>query len=282
MLLEADLTVYWKKAHQWRASFAMEQGQILAIYGASGVGKTTLLRVLAGLSQKAKGRVTIQGQLWQDTAQGIWRKPQERKAGVVFQDYALFPHWTVLQQLRYASSDTALIQDLLAAVGLEALQDRRPAQLSGGQQQRLALIRALATAPQVLLLDEPFAALDPPLRQAAHALLKRLQQQWQGVTLLVSHDVSEIIALADQVLVLEQQSAQLHSQPTAYFEAQGLWQTWTALATVTAVTADAIWITHHNQPQACPKIAALANVQVGDRVEIWGGTTLLGARPTSL
>lgn len=279
MWLQVDLTLRWKEAHQWRASLALERGATLAIYGASGVGKTTLLRVLAGLSQKATGRIEVQGEMWQDTTQGIWRKPQQRQVGVVFQDYALFPHWTVLQQLQYASSNEVLIQQLLMAVGLEGLQDRRPAQLSGGQQQRLALIRALATSPQLLLLDEPFAALDPPLRQAAHALLQRLHQQWQGVTVLVSHDVSEIIALADRLLVLEQQSAQFYEQPAAYFETQGLWQPWTALAVVTAVTADTVWVVYQDQEQAIPRTAMLATVAVGDAIEVWGGKTFLGARP---
>lgn len=279
MFLQADLRIHWTTQHDWQACFGLEKGQILAIYGASGVGKTTLLRVLAGLSQKAEGQLMVDQVDWQDSNNGCWYPPQQRKVGVVFQDYALFPHWTVLQQLRYASSDEVLIQMLLEAVGLTPLKDRRPAQLSGGQQQRLALIRALVTRPKLLLLDEPFAALDPPLRQAAHIVLQDLHQQLQGATVLVSHDVSEIIALADRLLVLEQTSTQWYEQPAVYFEAQGLWQTWTAIAQVTQVTTDRIWVQYRNHSQDLPRTPALATTQVGDRVEVWGGQTLLGARP---
>lgn len=278
MFLQADLRIHWTDQHHWQACFGLEKGQLLAIYGASGVGKTTLLRVLAGLSQKAKGQLMVDQVDWQDSEKGCWHPPQQRKIGVVFQDYALFPHWTVLQQLRYASSDEILIQTLLEAVGLEPLKNRRPAQLSGGQQQRLALIRALVTRPKLLLLDEPFAALDPPLRQAAHTVLQDLHEQLQGTTILVSHDVSEIIALADRLLVLEQTRTQWYEQPAAYFEAQGLWQTWTAMAQVTQVTADRIWVQYRDQSQDLLRTPALATVQVGDWVEIWGGQTLLGAR----
>ena len=274
--VQADLTLHWSQAHHWTAAFELHQGEVLAIYGASGVGKTTLLRVLAGLEQPQGGTLQVGGDCWYDGAMKKALKPQQRRIGMVFQDYALFPHWTVRQHLNYVTQDKALVEELLEAVALQTVQHQRPAQLSGGQQQRLALIRALARAPQLLLLDEPFAALDPPLRQAAQTLLRQLHQRFQGATILVSHDPPEIMALADRLLVLEWDQALWYDTPATYFENQGLWQAWQLQGQVVQITATMVWVETTDGTSSFVRGPQWAAVQVGDWVQLRGGQHLLG------
>lgn len=172
---------------------------LTAIYGPSGAGKTTLLKILAGLIQPEQGKIEVNGDTWLDTAQRICLPPQHRSIGFVFQDYALFPHMTVLQNLLYAAGknpDKKYINDLLQLVKMEAFIKARPSQLSGGQQQRVALIRALVRKPQLLLLDEPLSAVDAMMRRQLRVELSNIQQQLQLTTLLVSHDMDDVSALA--------------------------------------------------------------------------------------
>src|SRR5687767_1344246 len=141
-------------------------GGCLAIAGPSGAGKTTILRLCAGLLRPRQGRIVCDGQTWVDTASGVWAGPDERACGFVFQDYALFPHMRAWQNVAYGmrglerGQRRRAAEELLERFGLNALADAHPGSLSGGERQRIALARALATAPRVLLLDEPLAALD--------------------------------------------------------------------------------------------------------------------------
>ena len=167
-------------------------GSITKIYGPSGAGKTTLLKVIAGLTKPEKGKIRVNDTSWLDTENGISLSPQERKVGFVFQQYALFPNMTVLQHLRYATNDETWTKQLLTIGKLEAFADQKPAYLSGGQQQRLAILRAMATKPQILLMDEPFSALDPDIKTE---LVRNLLLLWkeQGTTvLIVSHNAQEL------------------------------------------------------------------------------------------
>lgn len=190
--LEVDLQLYDK--------------ELLALTGPSGSGKTTILRILAGLEKKAKGRLMVQGELWQDSAQGIFLAPQQRSIGVVFQDYALFPNMSVLQNLRFALPKTenqTLIEELLEVMDLQELKTAHPRELSGGQQQRVALARALVRRPKLLLLDEPLSALDSQMREHLQTFIRLLHERYALTTLLISHHPEEIQRLADRVLVLE-------------------------------------------------------------------------------
>lgn len=180
--------------------------RILALTGPSGAGKTTLLRQIAGLAMPESGRITFGKDPWLDTANGIHVPPQQRHIGFVFQDYALFPNMTVMQNLEFAlpkNHHQELIGHLLEIAGLTQLIDRKPHQLSGGQQQRVALARALVREPDLLLMDEPFAALDPDMQLQLQNLLLRLRRERPFTVILVTHDMGEIFRLADQVAIME-------------------------------------------------------------------------------
>lgn len=182
---------------------------LLALVGPSGSGKTTILRTVAGLYRPREGRVTCGGEVWLDTAAGIDRPAHRRPVGLVFQSYALFPHMTALGNVvaamghRPRAERQAAARDLLARMGLAGLEDRRPAQLSGGQQQRVAVARALAREPRVLLLDEPFAALDRRTRRSLHAELQALRAAIRVPILLVTHNLDEACDLADLLCVID-------------------------------------------------------------------------------
>ena len=180
--------------------------ELLALTGPSGSGKTTILRILAGLEKRAKGRLTVQGELWQDSAQGIFLAPQQRSIGGVFQDYALFPNMSVVQNLQFALPKTEnqiLIEELLEVMDLQELKTAYPRELSGGQQQRVALARALVRRPKLLLLDEPLSALDTQMREHLQAFIRLLHERYELTTLLISHHPEEIQRLADRVIVME-------------------------------------------------------------------------------
>jgi len=189
-------------------SFSCRAGELLALIGPSGSGKTTVLRAIAGLYRPASGRIVAGGDVWLDTARNIDATPQARRVGLVFQDYALFPHLSALDNVRLAMQEraepekTRLAQELLERVHLEGLHARRPDQLSGGQRQRVAIARALARDPSVLLLDEPFSAVDRITREPLKDELAALHRNLSIPIVLVTHDLDEAQALADRLCVL--------------------------------------------------------------------------------
>lgn len=184
-------------------------GEMLALVGPSGAGKTTVLRTIAGLYRPAEGCVISGGTVWFDRAQSIDLPPHLRRVGLVFQSYALFPHMTSLRNVtaalahRPANERVERARELLRLVHLDGLEGRRPAALSGGQQQRLAVARALAREPDVLLLDEPFSAVDRRTRRGLHDELRELRKSVSVPTILVTHDLDEAAALADRLCVLD-------------------------------------------------------------------------------
>jgi molybdate transport system ATP-binding protein len=179
-----------KIAHNFQTS------GITKISGVSGVGKTTFLKIIAGFIQPEKGMINVDNQTWLDTEKKISLSPQKRSVGFVFQDYALFPNMTVKHHLEYATNDASWIEKLLSIGKLETLADHKPLHLSGGQQQRLAILRALAIKPKLLLMDEPFSALDPEMKTVLIDDLRLLFDEMKTTVLIVSHNSDELKELS--------------------------------------------------------------------------------------
>jgi molybdate transport system ATP-binding protein len=183
------------------------QSELLVLYGHSGAGKTIMLRTIAGLARPESGTIELNGRAVFDSNAGVDLPPQERRTGYVVQDVALFPHLTVRRNVLLGVEESAEAaerwEQLRATLHLEGLDARRPSQLSGGQQQRVALARALVRPVDVLLLDEPFSALDEALREDLRAELVRLQRAFQIPIVFVTHDLREAHLLADSVAVMD-------------------------------------------------------------------------------
>ncbi|AXT56599.1 ATP-binding cassette domain-containing protein [Aquimarina sp. MMG015] len=185
---------------------SIEKGQLVTLYGASGAGKTSILRVIAGLLSADSGQIVVDGTYWLDDNRKISFSPQQRRIGYVFQDYALFPNMTVQENLEFAlgkGQDKSVIEELISIVALDKLKNRKPNTLSGGQQQRVALARALVRKPKVLLLDEPLSALDIKMRSKLQDYILKVHREYELTTILVSHDIGEIIKMSDKVYCLE-------------------------------------------------------------------------------
>ncbi|MDM0015029.1 ATP-binding cassette domain-containing protein [Variovorax sp. J22P168] len=193
------------------ASFASASRRI-ALVGPSGSGKSTVLQAIAGLMPGARGHVRVGAEALLDTARGIDLPARARRVGVVFQDYALFPHMTVAENLQFGvqrlgrrmeDAQRERIDGLIRQFELEALRSALPRNLSGGQRQRVALARALAIQPRLLLLDEPLSALDAPLRKRLRRELAEMLERVQVPVLLVTHDPQDVEALAQEVICIE-------------------------------------------------------------------------------
>ncbi len=184
----------------------IEKGQLITLYGPSGSGKTSTLRILAGLMSPDTGHILVNDKKWIDTDKNIKLSPQQRKIGYVFQDYALFPNMTVRKNLEFAlekGQDKSIIEELIDIIALKKLQHKKPTTLSGGQQQRVALARALVRTPDILLLDEPLSALDVTMRSKLQDYITKVHKRYNLTTILVSHDIGEIIKMSDKIYCLE-------------------------------------------------------------------------------
>jgi molybdate transport system ATP-binding protein len=198
--LRVDLTV---PARSFDVRLALDVGrETVALVGPSGAGKTTVLRAIAGLVRPGRGRVACDGEIWFDSEERIDLRPEERSVGLLFQEYALFPHLSVERNVAFGGGRRVRVGELLERFGIRHLAHTRPRELSGGERQRVALARALARAPKALLLDEPTAALDAHTRAAVRAELGELLRELALPTLLVTHDFEDAAALADRVGVL--------------------------------------------------------------------------------
>ena len=186
------------------ADIVCPAGSILVLTGPSGSGKTTLLRLIAGLDDPDQGRVTLGETVWRDTARGIRLHPRQRNIGLVFQDYSLFPHMTLGQNVAYAAADQGEIPDLLALFGIGHLAHAYPSGMSGGERQRGALCQALARRPGALLLDEPFSALDAATRMALRAELLAVRRRFAIPIVHVTHDLAEAAQLGDTIVSVNQ------------------------------------------------------------------------------
>jgi putative spermidine/putrescine transport system ATP-binding protein len=195
-------------------------GELVALLGPSGCGKSTLLRIIAGFIAQSQGSVLFDGEPVDHLA------PNRRGAGIVFQNYALFPHMSVAENVAYGlearhtpkARIAPRVAEMLRLVHMDAFADRLPRQLSGGQQQRIALARALAVDPKILLLDEPFGALDKNLRLDMQIEVKRLQREYGITTILVTHDQEEALSMADRIAVMNKGRIEQLSPPTEIYD----------------------------------------------------------------
>jgi len=198
----------------------IKEGEFVAFFGQSGAGKTTILRMIAGLETPDSGYIIVNGTPWFDSQKRINLPPAKRPIGFVFQDYALFPNMSVKENLRFAlqkGDNPAIVEELIEVIGLRELADRLPTQLSGGQQQRVAMARALVRRPRLLLLDEPLSALDHAMRHKLQDELAKIHQRFGLTTILVSHDPSEIFRLCGRLYHLEQGRIKKTGTPSEIF-----------------------------------------------------------------
>ena len=188
---------------------ALRSDQIWAIMGASGCGKTSLLRSLAGLESHAHGKVSFNGEVWQDSGKGIFVPPEKRKIGYIFQEPRLFPHLNVLENLLFArkrahtTSSSPKLTEVIEQMGMDSLLERRTGKLSGGEKQRVAIARTLLNAPRVLLMDEPVASLDWHSKTSILPKLRNIHRHFNIPVIMVSHSRDEVARLADQVLLMD-------------------------------------------------------------------------------
>lgn len=194
-------------------------GELVALFGESGAGKTTILRILAGLVTPDKGMIKFGKTVWFDSEKQIDVAPQNRNISLMFQDYALFPNMTVEQNIQFAQPEKnqSTVNELLALFGLSEFSKRKPTGLSGGQKQRVALARALARKPRLLLLDEPLSALDAEMRNALQVEIAQTHQLFGVTTIIVSHDLNEVFRLATQVLCIENGMITRSGKPETVF-----------------------------------------------------------------
>lgn len=201
-----------KKLHTDNATFHLEielhikKGEHAGIIGTSGAGKTSLLRILAGLIKPDSGQLIVDGETWFDARQNINIPTQKRHIGFVFQDYALFPNMSARENLEFAFSaaiNKKRVEEVMEMLAISDVAKQKPDTLSGGQRQRVALGRALIRNPKLLLLDEPLSSLDPQMRKKLQQYLSVVASNFDGTMILVSHDATEIIQLTDRAFILE-------------------------------------------------------------------------------
>ena len=263
-------------------SLAVRPGTIVALLGPSGCGKTTLLRVVAGFVRQSAGTVRIDGQAIDHLP------PNVRNIGIVFQSYALFPHMTVAENIAYGLQARGRPRDdvrrtvdrFLDLVRLAALRDRYPRQLSGGQQQRVAVARALAVEPSVLLLDEPFSALDKSLRLDMQIEIKRLQRQFGLTVILVTHDQDEAMSVADSIAVMNHGAVEQFDAPSVVYDRPATLFVSTFVGTTNVLPGRVL-----EAKNGCALVALDAGAQVTvatDRKPAAGDRVVLAVRPEQL
>ncbi len=209
-----------KQTHTMVLSLTIQAGDFVSVFGPSGAGKTSLLRMIAGLIHPDEGHIIVDGVPWFDSKKNVALPPQNRDIGIVFQHHMPLPHMSVRQNAYFSlkdKHDTAFADALLEMVGLADYARHKPHTLSGGEQQRLAMVRALARKPKLLLLDEPFTALDNALKEHIHQEICGLCQRFGITTLFVSHTLADIYRLSHYVFVLEKGEIMRHGKPEMVF-----------------------------------------------------------------
>lgn len=206
---------------QLKVKTTINDNTITAIYGNSGEGKSTLFNILAGLTTPEKGKIQYQDTTWYSREKKINLPTQLRNTGYIFQTNSLFPHFTVKENILYAVQKNKQkeidLSTLLAQVDMQGMEDRYPSQLSGGQIQRIAIARALAQKAKIILMDEPFSALDLEIKQKLHTLIKNFKEEYHLMILIITHDINDIFYLCDNVLWIKNHEAQ-HTISTTDFK----------------------------------------------------------------
>ena len=210
----------------------IDDNEFIAIFGESGAGKTTILRIISGLEKPDFGKIIVDDEIWFDSSKNINLKPQKRKIGFVFQEHALFPNMSVYDNLLYAKKDKNRANLLLKLTELEELKQSFPHELSGGQKQRVALIRALMREPKIVLLDEPFSALDMRMRESLQDEIIKIHNQLKLTTILVSHEIAEVIKLSNRVFILKDGQIIKDDKPISIFTKQKITSSFKLNATV--------------------------------------------------
>jgi molybdate transport system ATP-binding protein len=223
-LLTANIVRTFKSGANIRASLNVDAAsRVTVLFGPSGAGKTTILRCIAGLEPLSEGRIVFKERVWADVSQGVHLPPQQRPVGYLFQDYALFPHLRVRQNIAYGihqmpeQERARRVQEIAESIQVEHLLDRQPSELSGGEQQRVALARSLVRNPEILLLDEPLSALDGPTRDRVRGELARLLRRLQLPAILVTHDWIDALSLGDRLVVMSRGSVLQTGAPADVF-----------------------------------------------------------------
>ncbi|AXB58384.1 ATP-binding cassette domain-containing protein [Flavobacterium fluviale] len=244
-------------------SLTFEKGQFISIYGKSGAGKTTILRILAGLTRAENVYIKVGNEVWDDSQRKYHLPVQKRSIGFVFQDFALFPNLTVKENLEFALSkneSAAIISELIELMELQSLQHSKPEQLSGGQKQRVALARAIVRKPEILLLDEPLAALDDEMRFKLQDYILKIHQKYQLTTLMISHSIAEIFKLSDKVIFLEKGKITKEGIPNTVFADQKISSKFQITGEIVSITkSDILYVIQVSSGNNIVKVTASAD-----------------------
>lgn len=255
-------------------SLTFEKGQFVSVYGKSGAGKTTILRILAGLTEAENVYIKVGNEVWDDSQRKYHLPVQKRSIGFVFQDFALFPNLTVKENLEFALSkneSAAIISELIELMELQSLQHSKPEQLSGGQKQRVALARAIVRKPEILLLDEPLAALDDEMRFKLQDYILKIHQKYQLTTLMISHSIAEIFKLSDKVIFLEKGKIIKEGIPNTVFAEKKISSKFQITGEIISITkSDILYVIQVSSGNNIVKVTASADeakdYEVGQKV----------------
>jgi len=265
-----------KNSFELDVQFQVEEGQFVAIYGNSGAGKTSILKIIAGILKPGSGQIEVNGNEWFNSDKKINLSSQKRKIGYVFQDFALFPNMTVKQNLEFAlekNQDKSIIEELIEMMELVGFQEQKPDTLSGGQQQRVALARALVQQPEILLLDEPLSALDHEMRQKLQSYILKVHQKYKLITFLVSHDIQEVFRLSNQVIKIDNGKIVQTGTPEELFVENSISGKFNVLGTILSKQeADVVHIINVLSENTIIKVivteAEPKNLSIGERIMV--------------